>query len=148
LALDRAESVYAATQARRHGRSYSYSTTAAMAAAISSRWSADRPPSFLVKRIRSALLICKASAADTWSRPFSAVASMRTNHGVCENLSCQVVKGTTTFIGKIPTASELITTARLHFAISDPNEGLKSTIQTSPRLGATALVVKDFPSLQ
>jgi len=49
----------------------------------------------------------------------------------------QPVIGATSLMGSRPTASELTTTAGRCFWISAPRVGLKSTSQTSPRLGNT-----------
>ena len=128
--------------------SYWCSTTAATAAAISSRTAGETRPIFSINRWRSAQRTCSASAAEVLVRPLRESGSMRMCQKFRANASSQPVIGTMSFSGSFPTASELITTAGLVFLISEPRVGSKFTRQISPRLGPAGWALKRSPSSQ
>src|SRR5665647_441003 len=127
-------------------RHYSYSTTIASAAVMSSISAADRRPCRPMNLPVSKLLTCMTSAASTRLSPLACVGSMRTTQSQSANRSCQLFNGTTILTGTLPIASALITTYGRFFCNSAPAVLPGLTHHTSPRLGCGRSAISSRPT--
>lgn len=100
--------------------------------------SASNIPTHILNRLGSMdrHLVCRGSAALTFSRPFFADGSIRVTHGRPSCFAFHSVMGTTRRTGTRSISFELMTNAGRIFCISLPNAGSRSTRHTSPLFGS------------
>ncbi len=122
--------------------SYGAPTQIATAAAISSICAAVSVPRRFTNLFSETDFTWKASAPDSFNKPFVELGTKWTNQGQFAYPVFQSVIGTTILSGSRPIVSSLITRAGLVFPISAPCGGSKLTFQTSPLFGIGAFDIE------